>query len=73
MTHSKYSKEKIIKRLSENKEVAEEELENLTRLKRIIDEYIEGKVTTIKVVLLKEFAKELGEAIENLHLGTGLK
>ena len=60
-------KEKIIKRLRENKKVAEEELENLTRLKRIIDEYIEGKVTTIKVVLLKEFAKELGEAIESIE------
>ena len=33
-------------------------------LKRVIDEYIEGKGTTIKVVLLKEFSKELGEALE---------
>ena len=29
-----------------------------------MDEYISGKDTTIKVVLLREFAKELGEIIE---------
>ena len=57
-------KEKLIKRVKENKEVANEEFENLTKLKRVIDEYIEGKGTTIKVVLLKEFSKELGEALE---------
>ena len=56
-------KEKIIKRAHENKEVAEEELENLKKLKRVMDEYIDGKDTTIKIVLLKEFAKELGEVV----------
>ena len=66
-------KEKLIKRLRENKKIAQEETDNLVRLKRIIDEYIDGKGTTIKVVLLKEFSNELGEAIENLQLGTGLK
>ena len=30
----------------------------------IIDDYNEGKATTIKVVLLKEFSKELGETLE---------
>ena len=56
-------KEKIIKRQSENTEIAHEERENLIRLKKIMDEYIDGKETTIKIVLLKEFAKELGEKI----------
>ena len=58
-------KEKIIKREKENIEIANEERKNLRKLKKIIDEYIDGKETTIKIVLLKEFSKELGEAIEN--------
>ena len=37
---------------------------NLSKLKRLMDEYISGKDITIKVVLLREFAKELGEIIE---------
>ena len=56
-------KEKLIKRVKENKDIAEEERENLTRLKRIIDEYSDGKAASIKVVLLKEFAKELEEVL----------
>ena len=58
-------KEKIIKREKENTEIAKEEKDNLIRLKRIMDEYIDGKETTIKIVLLKEFSKELGENIIN--------
>ena len=57
-------KEKILKRAKENQEVAQEEKDNLEKLKRVIDDYIEGKDTTIKVVLLKEFSKELGEALD---------
>ena len=57
-------KEKIIKRARENPEVLTEEMLNLSKLKRIMDEYISGKDTTIKVVLLREFAKELGEIID---------
>ena len=56
-------KEKLIKRIKENINVANEEKDNLNKLKRLIDESIEGKDTTIKVVLLKEFSKELGEAL----------
>ena len=56
-------KEKIIKRANENPDVKNEELVNLTKLKRLMDEYINGKDITIKVVLLKEFAKELGEVV----------
>ena len=57
-------KEKILKRAKENQEVAKEEMQQLRRLKRIMDEYIEGKDITIKLVLLKEFATELGEIVE---------
>ena len=58
-------KEKIIKRARENPEVLQEEMFNLSKLKRLMDEYINGKETTIKVVLLREFAKELGEIVDN--------
>ena len=57
-------KEKIIKRARENPEVLTEEMLNLSKLKRLMDEYISGKDITIKVVLLREFAKELGEIID---------
>ena len=57
-------KEKIVKRAYENPEIAEEEMENLKKVKNIIDEYISGKDTTIKVVLLREFSNELGEIVK---------
>jgi len=60
-------KEKLIKRIKENINVANEEKDNLNKLKRLLDESIEGKDTTIKVVLLKEFSKELGEALKIKH------
>ena len=56
--------EKIIKRASENPEVLKGERMNLSKLKRLMDEYISGKDITIKVVLLREFSKELGELLE---------
>ena len=56
-------KEKLLKRVKENEEVANEEMTNLRKLKKVMDEYIEDKDTTIKIVLLKEFAKELGEVV----------
>ena len=37
---------------------------NLSKLKRLMDEYISGKDITIKVVLLKEFSIELGELLK---------
>lgn len=57
-------KEKIIKRAYENPEITEQEMENLRKIKNLMDEYISGKDTTIKIVLLREFAKELGEIVE---------
>ena len=57
-------KEKIIKRGKESPEVLKDEKINLSKLKRLMDEYISGKDITIKVVLLKEFSKELGELLK---------
>ena len=58
-------KEKIVKRAKENPDVLREEMLNLGKLKRLMDEYISGKDITIKVVLMKEFSKELGDIIAN--------
>ena len=58
-------KEKIIRRAYDNAAITEEEKENLLKLKTLMDEYIKGKDTTIKIVLLREFAKELGELTES--------
>ena len=57
-------KEKIIKRANENTEITKEEMSNLKKLKQIIDDYISGKEITIKIVLLREFATELGEVTQ---------
>ena len=57
-------KEKIVKRAKDNPKVLKEELLNLSKLKRLMDEYINGKDITIKVVLMKEFSRELGEIVE---------
>ena len=57
-------KEKIVKRAKDNPRVLKEELLNLSKLKRLMDEYINGKDITIKVVLMKEFSRELGEIVE---------
>ncbi len=62
-------KEKIIKRAMENKDITLEEMDNLKKLKRVIDDYIDEKDTTIKVVLLKEFAKELETVFQEPALG----
>jgi hypothetical protein len=59
-------KEKIIKRAYDNMEIAMEELEQLEQLKQFMSGYISGKDTTIKMVLFKEFAKELDDLIENI-------
>ena len=57
-------KEKLAQRAKENKGVAAEEINNLRRLKNVMDGYLEGKETSIKVVLLKEFSKELSDIIK---------
>ena len=59
----------MVKRIKENIDVSNAERESLIKLKKLIDESIEGKDTTIKVVLLKEFSKELGEALNIERMG----
>ena len=57
-------KEKLLDRAKRYGEKLQEELQNLKKLKHIMDDYIDGKEPTIKMVILKEFADELGNVIE---------
>ena len=52
-------KERMVKRAKENPELISEEYPNLKMLKQLIDDYVKGKETTIKIVILKDFSKEL--------------
>ena len=56
-------KEKLLDRAKKNSKELQEELPNLKKLKQIMDDYISGKEPTIKMVMLQEFAEELGNII----------
>ena len=57
-------KEKLINRANTFTKEIEPEIPNIEQLKEIIDEYTIGKEISIKVVMLKEFAKDLGYIID---------
>ena len=57
-------KEKLINRADKYGKELEPEAKNLKQLKQIIDEHTIGKDISIKIVMLKEFSKELGYIIE---------
>ena len=57
-------KEKLLDRAKRYGKDLQDELPNLQKLKQVMDDYIEGKEPTIKMVILKEFADELGNVIE---------
>ena len=56
-------KERILKRASLHPEVVKEEIKNMSSLKRMIQDYIKGKETTIKIVILKGLAKDLTKIV----------
>ena len=57
-------KEKLAKRYDNFKEELEPEIENIKQLKQIIDDYLKGKEPSIKIVILKEFSKELSNIVD---------
>ena len=56
-------KDKIIKRAEQHPEILKEETKNMNSLKRMISDYLKGKETTIKTVIMKGFAKELDQIV----------
>ena len=56
-------KARLIKRAKQHPEVLKEEMKNMNSLKRMITDYLKGKDTTIKTVIMKGFAKDLDQII----------
>ena len=59
-------KEKLLDRAEKYKKEIEPEMTKIKKLKQIIDDYIKGKDMGIKIVMLKEFSKDL-EIILNMY------
>ena len=57
-------KEKLVDRAEKYTKQIEPEMKNIKQLKQIIDDYLKGKDPSIKTVMLKEFAKELGYILD---------
>ena len=52
-------KEKLLIRAEKYTKEIEPEMRNMKKLKQVIDDYVKGKEIGIKIVMLKEFAKDL--------------
>ena len=59
-------KEMLIDRAVKHKDELRDEAKFIFKLKRVLDDYCKGKDINIKIVMLKEFAKDLDEII-NLY------
>ena len=57
-------KEKLLDRAKRNGSKLQEEVPNLKKLKQVMDDYIDGKEATIKLVILQDFADELDNVIK---------
>ncbi len=57
-------KEKLVNRVQLYKNEIKPEMNNIKRLKDLIDDYTKNKEATIKIVMLKEFSKDLGYILE---------
>ena len=56
-------KDRMLKRAELYPEIVAEEKKNMKGLKQLIDDYLKGKDTTIKTVILKGFSKDLEKLI----------
>ena len=60
-------KEKLADRANKNAKILLPELNNMYKLKQVVDDYISGKAPNIKVVMLQDFSDTLGDIIENYN------
>ena len=60
-------KEKLVDRANKNAKMLLPELNNLYKLKQVVDDYINDKTPNIKVVMLQNFSDALGEIIEKYN------
>ena len=61
-------KEKLVDRANRYTSQIEPEMKNIKQLKQIIDDYLKGKDTTIKMVMLKEFSNSLGYILNKYEI-----
>lgn len=61
-------KEKLIDRANRYPKQIEPEMKNIKQLKQIIDDYLKGKDPTIKIVMLKEFSKDMGYILDKYRI-----
>ena len=57
-------KEKLLNRAEKYTKEIEPEMKNIKQLKQVLDNYLDGKDITIKVVMLKDFSKTLGVILD---------
>ena len=60
-------KEKLVDRSDKNAKILLPELNNIHKLKQVVDDYIGDKTPNIKVVMLQNFSEALGEIIEKYN------
>ena len=60
-------KEKLVDRADKNAKILLPELNNMYKLKQVVDDYISGKAPNIKVVMLQDFSEALREIIEKYN------
>ena len=61
-------KEKLLDRAEKYTKQIEPEMKNIKQLKQVIEDYVKGKDSTIKIVMLKDFAKEMGYILDKYKL-----
>ena len=57
-------REMLIKRVNKYRDEIEPEMDNIAKLKQVVDNYTVGKDIGIKIVMLKEFSKDLGVILD---------
>lgn len=57
-------KEKLLTRAEKYSKEIEPEMKQMKRLKQVIEDYVKGKEIGIKIVMLKEFANDIGTILE---------
>lgn len=61
-------KEKLTDRANRYTKQIEPEMKNIKQLKQVIDDYLKGKEPTIKIVMLKEFSKDMGYILDKYKM-----
>ena len=61
-------KEKLVSRANKFPKEIEPEMKNINQLKLIIDNYLQGKDISVKIIMLKDLSNELGHILEKYKI-----